>query len=338
MKCFVLVALLVIASVASFSLRLEDSLSAQKHPKRTPENKESTLPHKKDNGVAHRNTTETNKTKHVEKKSLRKKGGNKGKKGKRSFAEGQKVGDLLPAINGLDYVSFVNALSEKMKTNGVETKAEIVAKALAHHLSLTTQNKVCSELIPTQNEVDVTKSISFPLKHVASMRQFLDCGTTAQTINGNKIVTNGKYIIDGHHRWSSASFVNPACILSALDITGLSINEPSWALKSAQYEVASETGAIAVQVVNGQNLLTIGEEDLKKMVKDTIKPDVLEEVKTKRNLADIDAVANFFWANVKSLQANNQPMPGASKRDYMPQTTGTFEANVGTGMMPDASQ
>ena len=50
--------------------------------------------------------------------------------------------------------------------------------------------------LPTQNEIDLMQSISYPLGSAKTLTDFINNPTAAG------IVTSGEYIIDGHHRWS----------------------------------------------------------------------------------------------------------------------------------------
>ena len=52
---------------------------------------------------------------------------------------------------------------------------------------------------PTQNEIDLMKSVSYPL---GSAKTLIDAINTGPVAKG--IVTSGNLIIDGHHRWSGA--------------------------------------------------------------------------------------------------------------------------------------
>ena len=50
--------------------------------------------------------------------------------------------------------------------------------------------------LPTQNQIDLMQSISYPLGSAKTLTDFINNPTAAG------IVTSGEYIIDGHHRWS----------------------------------------------------------------------------------------------------------------------------------------
>lgn len=54
------------------------------------------------------------------------------------------------------------------------------------------------DYMPTQNEIDLMSSMSYPLGSAKTLIQAINNPTAAG------IVTSGKFIIDGHHRWSGA--------------------------------------------------------------------------------------------------------------------------------------
>jgi len=236
-----------------------------------------------------------------------------------------KEDDDLKSILKDDYAKFIKEL-------GVNVKDPKFRSAIR---SLSSNNKVNHEKInvpvsyplPTQNEVDVEKSLKFPLTNFDSAKQFLFCKQPIK-IAGLSIVTsaNGKYVIDGHHRWSQVFSLNPNCVMASLDLADIS--DPINALKSVQLGIAAgkdlngnEMTKIPVAKVEGINLLKISEKDLKDYVDKLIAPDVLRlfrifnsEIKTKADVAD------YIWKNVKQMQTNNQPVSGAPGRGIMPQT------------------
>ncbi|WP_165247891.1 hypothetical protein [Paludisphaera soli] len=83
-------------------------------------------------------------------------------------------------------------------------------------------------------------------------------------------------------------------------------------------------GYLQVQSVEGQNLFTIGRADFDAWVARTIADGddpqgVLAVFKQARGLDGIPAIAAFLWGNVERMRLGNQPFPGVTGRDYMPQ-------------------
>lgn len=174
-----------------------------------------------------------------------------------------------------------------------------------------------TQLRPTQREIDVGKSLFYPLTKPESTEQCLRGGTIA--IMGNKIVTSngGKYIIDGHHRWSQIYVINPKAKVAAADMTN--VDSPASALKIAQIAIAQVTKDVPHQPVKGSNLLQMGQEPIMNYINKTLTDGSLQ-VFNKYGFKDRNAVIQYVLKNVAMMQKNNQPMPGASRRDFMPQT------------------
>ena len=188
--------------------------------------------------------------------------------------------------------------------------------------------------IPTQNEVDIDKSLSYQLEGKGQVQSLMSGGTI--TIAGPIITLNNKYVLDGHHRWSQAYCFNPNLKLSSLNITG--IKDWKTALKAIQMAIGTEIKQIPVNVVNGKNLFTMGEAEIVKYVERNALPkpigdmvnsdnlikwcsskgiELTEEIDTPQNR---NAVGKFIANNIKVLQAKSKPPSGVSNRGYMPQT------------------
>ena len=236
----------------------------------------------------------------------------------------------------------------------------------------------CSGLKPTQNEIDIDKSLSYPLKltPTSDLVAYFNGGTFAP---GGKIVTcgGGKYIIDGHHRWSQLYCMNPNAKIEAIDMT--SFKSPYLALKVTQLAIAATANTIPIESAAGSdNLIGINEDALKKFIYDYIGQNAiaafmdlmnksanssqpqtqegnfefilnylkrLDEYEqdgklypdyddgrggsgvakqppqqNKQDVKVIKFAQNYIWKNVQLMNANNRPINGASKRDFMPQT------------------
>jgi len=174
-------------------------------------------------------------------------------------------------------------------------------------------------LVPTQNEVDMTKSLAYPLTSASTAELYLKGGNIA--VAGKKIVTSGdgKYIIDGHHRWSQVYVVNPNANILALDLSD--IPNPVNALKATQLGIGADLGKIPIAVVKGTNLLDESNNtQIYKYIMETMTPEVLDVFIKYGKGNTKDEVAGSIMKNVLLMQTLNRPIFGASKRDIMPQT------------------
>lgn len=185
-----------------------------------------------------------------------------------------------------------------------------------------------SQMHPTQNEVDLTKSLFFPLTHPEDVERYLG-DTKPVIIGGSPVIVSlgsGKKIaiVDGHHRWSQLFCVNPKSKMVVHAIEG--VEDPTDALKATQIGIlASSDEGIKISTAEGKNLFTISESDFKKYVLSVIKPEVVKVFSKYHKGDSAEGVANYLWGNVKQLQSNNKPIFGskeskAPSRSLMPQT------------------
>lgn len=196
-------------------------------------------------------------------------------------------------------------------------------------------------LLPTQNEIDFTQSLSFPLENPPTKTFEKQGNYSFQDSPKNALLIaeiGGKnYIIDGHHRWSSAYLVNPECDMNCYIMSGFKNAEE--ALKATQLAIAKAVGEKNVKFPfastnTGINLLDtkVTEENFKTKVKETIendkeqlKEEVISAFANAKKGKNQDEIANYLWKNVLFMREKNPMQSPAPKRDYMPQTGGNKE-------------
>lgn len=198
------------------------------------------------------------------------------------------------------------------------------------------------DLHPTQNEIDVGKSLNCQLspKDPQVTKDILKGGPV--TINLPLVVYEHKgqyYIVDGHHRWSQVYMLNPNC---AIDCTvfknsaGGTDQDPVDMLRDFQGAIAvANNGEVPSSTVTpGMNIFD----------EDTWTDEHLTEYIT-RGMSDAltKAYSEYYNANVKgssiakSIVANadlmrqfNKPVDGAPSRAVMPQTDTGNNAGLDT--------
>lgn len=228
----------------------------------------------------------------------------------------------LKGILKQNYTNFVAALGSFARdpkfrsfvkgTEGVKSTVKLTAIPV-------------TKLIPTQNEIDVDKSLKFPLTKAEAAAYALKGGSVK--VAAPIIVFNGKYIIDGHHRWSQLYAINKEASIVAYNFTNPEIQNPLDALKATQLAIISAGASkIPSNSVEGQNLLKMDEGKLKYYVMKTITQAVLYAFEESGKIqAEGDAtafkkaVADYIWNNVESMQQTSQPVSGAPGRGVMPQ-------------------
>jgi hypothetical protein len=224
--------------------------------------------------------------------------------------------DELKRILKKDYVTFVKELGDNID----DPKFLAAIKSLSSESPVQTSkiSPQCIKLKPTQNEVVLTKSLSYPLKNASNVESYLRGGEVA--VDNRPIVTGGggKFIIDGHHRWSQLYCINPYAKISAMDLTN--VKKPMEALKTTQLGIGAELGEIPSAEGGGVNLFTIEEDVLKKYVVDNITDDVVQTFAKYEKGDTPEKIANYIWSNVQKMNESNQPVDNAPSREVMPQT------------------
>lgn len=187
-------------------------------------------------------------------------------------------------------------------------------------------------LIPTQNEIDLAKSLKFPLRDPDQLATFFAGGVI--TPFGNPVVTsdNGAYIVDGHHRWSAIYLINPFTQVDNVDIGY--VPSPQTGLKETQVGVAAQLGYLKVSTGGGINVYTCTRQVFDDGIADFINnnpdpakiPLVYGVFTTNLGLDPLatDAeklvsIQNYLWTNVQRMRALNPFIPGATNREVMPQ-------------------
>lgn len=195
-------------------------------------------------------------------------------------------------------------------------------------------------LTPTQNEIDVDKSLGWPLqKNPDSFVSYVTGAGQTFTLGSPIVTYAGKYIIDGHHRWSQLYACQKDAKISAINISSKKGVDPIDMLKAVQASIAVATGKVPTQSVEGANLLKISKDGLAKWLEGA-NPKLWHYVRDEKVISalkkglvneatDIDdreiddfyeLLTSYIWSNVSTMQNTSQPVANAPKRDFMPQT------------------
>ena len=237
--------------------------------------------------------------------------------------EDETTDTLKDTLTTSSYEAFVAQLGDAVKDSKVKAvlaAGEEDGVPADEKITLTDGDLDVTALRPTQNEIALDKSLTYPLTDVKSAEACLKGGTVA--IAGKRIITaEGSYIVDGHHRWSQLYAMNKDAKIAVTDMVSKDLKNPLDFLKITQVAIAADLGKVPTQTAKGSiNLITISEDQLKKFVIDTITDPVLEVFKKYNKATTKEEAADYIWTNVQSMQKTSKPVAGAPKRDFMPQT------------------
>ena len=181
------------------------------------------------------------------------------------------------------------------------------------------------DLRPTQNEIDVDKSLSYPLaKDAKLLKDYLEGKDVV--IMAPIITLNEKWVIDGHHRWSQVYAFNANATMKCADMKFPGL-DPIRGLKAIQTAIAAVMGEVPQKFVKGTNLLKADEDKVKADIvalisKGSVGTTAMKTLKKFNKIKSLDPneAADYVWQQVEVMQTNAKPATGAPERGYMPQT------------------
>lgn len=248
--------------------------------------------------------------------------------------------ELEKYLKGKNYPDYVKTLNKMLEDPKAKTLLEDGFGGDLGDTKFTFKVKLIKpiSLRPTQNEIDVDKSIRHSLTNPENMEHLFDEKIITA---GMPLVTfRGNYVIDGHHRWSECAMINPegnmVCFDYDADIS------PIQMLKAVQGNIAAALSKrdadpeIPSGKTNGPNLYD--KEWNKSKIKEYVGEKLSEEsskiyIKKKKisggKLEAIQDICDNIW-NVKT---NNYPEDNAPSRGEMPQTD---KAGIEKGNKPSS--
>lgn len=209
--------------------------------------------------------------------------------------------------------------------------------------NISERSATLGELVPTQIEIELTKSIAFPLAKFDAMKKMISGGVQRVGPPGNDtIVISGNLIIDGHHRWSSLfSVTGPDGQIAAIDV-GLQEKDAASVLSIVQTAIAAtKTGGEPVPKASAgeSNILGKGKDELTKLIQSSVGQsseagEILSDDYVEKCLADKGVMKHFGIKEgsdaaaaraaivskvADNLSKMNQPAKGSPPREDMPQ-------------------
>lgn len=230
-----------------------------------------------------------------------------------------------------DYVDVLNKMLKDKDAKNVLIKAFIEGQDNpAYKFDAKQKNIPVTQLHPTQSEIDVDKSLGYPFKNTqaatACMKMFFEDPVVVMPFP--LITFEGKYIIDGHHRWSQVFAFNPDAKMDCFDITvkGGKVDEQEM-LKITQGFIAAKRaedgkGEIPANHVEGANLFKMSD----KQIKDTVvsyceNKETAEIICNAAGQSTPEELADYLCDNLLELQKENRAYSRkGNPRGVMPQT------------------
>ena len=208
-------------------------------------------------------------------------------------------------------------------------------------LTFSVKNIPVSQLMPTQKEIDLDKSLKHALTNESSLRK-----TFSDPIKINKpIVTfRQNYVIDGHHTWLQAIALNPHGKILAFNYDG--DISPIQMLKAVQGTIAAvkadknnNNGKLPSSKVEGPNFFSdkFDRKKIRKYLEDTFNDDLTDiYCEYIKECKDKNDIMKYLEERLLDIKANNYPFESAPSRDDMPQVfKGGTDIDDKSSALPD---
>ena len=208
-------------------------------------------------------------------------------------------------------------------------------------LKFSVQKITVSQLMPTQKEIDLDKSLKHALVKEESFKK-----TFSNPIEINKpIVTFRKnYIIDGHHTWLQAIALNPNGKILAFNYDG--DISPIQMLETVQGTIAAvkaddnnNNGKLPSNKVEGPNFFSdkFDRKKIRKYLEDTFNDDLTDiYCEYIKECKDKNDIMKYLEERLLDIKANNYPFEAAPSRDDMPQVfKGGTDIDDKSSALPD---
>lgn len=198
-----------------------------------------------------------------------------------------------------------------------------------------------SQLMPTQSEIDLDKSLKHALINKESFKKTF---TDPIEINKPIVTFRQNYVIDGHHTWLQAIAINPKGKILSFNYDG--DISPIQMLKAVQGTIAAvkaddnnNNGKLPSSKVDGPNFFddSFDEKKIRKYLDETFDESLtniyckyLDNCKNKKDIIE------YLTERLLDIKSNNYPFESAPSRENMPQVFkgGTDEGDKSSAL-PD---
>lgn len=239
----------------------------------------------------------------------------------------QRKEELEKWLKGKNYPDYVETLNKMLDDPKAKTLLEDGFGGDLGDTKFTFSVKLIKPLMlrPTQNEIDVDKSIKHALTKSENMQN--DFSKEIVIANMPLVTFRGNYVIDGHHRWSEGAMINPegkmVCFDYDADIS------PIQMLKAVQGNIAAALAKrdndpeIPSGKTAGPNLFDKewNKEKIREYVTSKLTDSASDEyMKHDKDRKSKEDVIDILCENIWNLKINNYPEDNAPSRGEMPQT------------------
>lgn len=238
----------------------------------------------------------------------------------------QRRKELEKWLKHKNYEDYVETLNKMLEDPKAKTLLEdgFGGELGDTKLTFSVKNIPVSQLMPTQSEIDLDKSLKHALTDKDSLYKTFD---SPIEINKPIVTFRQNYVIDGHHTWLQAIALNPKGKIVSFNYDGEI--SPIQMLKAVQGTIAAvkaddnkNNGKLPSNKIEGPNFFDkdFDENKIKKYLEDTLNEDLLGSfVELIEDCYDWDSTIEWLTDRLLDIKTNNHPESFAPGRENMPQ-------------------
>ena len=241
--------------------------------------------------------------------------------------EGEKK--TLEAMIGAEYKNFVATLKNKVKDPKFQA---FLSMGLGDgslpddRVGVKPGSIPVKDLQPTQSQIGLADSLGYLSETAPQGASALALGQVKPANIGGRIITaNGKYIVDGHHRWSQIYLINPNAKVPAINFTVKGVfDSPEGVLKLAHLSIAATDKDVPLKQADSATDVykTGGDRNkIKNILNQTVSDEMANVLaphyKTDSKEGVVDRIADHAQLLYKETKAAAAAGP---ERGFMPQT------------------
>jgi hypothetical protein len=223
----------------------------------------------------------------------------------------------------MPYEEFIKVLKDNADDERINTILNLGQKdgiPTDEVVKVTYAEYTVKQLLPTQNAIGIGQSL-YNIVHHFPQNISVFINSKEAVLSERRILTaNGKYIIDGHHRWSGVFLFNPNAKISAINLEIPGISDTKSLLKIVQLAIAaayknvySKEADIPTDIFNE----SLDKEKIKTILKKELDENAINICKKEYKFNSDEEVINKITNNALFLKKYKPA--DSPDRKYMPQ-------------------
>jgi len=230
---------------------------------------------------------------------------------------------VLQDLIGQEYTTFVGELQKRIKDSkfrqflnmGVED-----GDLQDDIISVKPGNIPVKNLTPTQSQIGLADSLGWVAKNKPAQAGEI-ASTDVADVGGPIITANGKFIVDGHHRWSQVYLLNPNSSIPAINFEIAGNPDAKKVLKLTQLAIAAVDRVIPMKAADAKtDIYATGgnEESIKNILNQVVSDEMAQGLMAPYQADSKEAIIDRMTQHALALYKKGTHNPDVPRK-FMPQ-------------------